>query len=637
MTVSRLRIRILSLCLLSTVGCDRAKTDNPNELPVEGSLSVIVTDDFEHQISEKRYFVQPSQGDAIQLQFKGTPPADLKPGARIQFFGSRQNRAFVTLPPMDPPLPPPSMVQIERTLVLLTKYVGVTTPSYSASQVSDVVFNGAASVNAFYSEDSYGKINLVGSVKNWIDIPAHHDCDTYLDRTNAISAAHAAYPDIDFTKIDRLILVDTFRCPGFAGVSSIGKDAVPTPNGPAFFSTSFVHSNYGLDARIIAHELGHGFGLEHANSFMCDQTSFSGTCQVHPYADVYSVMGASYLAQNNLLHKQQLGWVSPDQVKSITESGTFVLEPIETPANGLKGLELPFGMGERHLTVQFRQPIGVDRNITTPSDVFEGASIHLDNQDQTTWLIDATTPPASSFSSVLPVGGRLLVPYSGWSIEVLSMVPNQSLTVRVSTVPGITMQVTTPEEGSELSGITPFAIEASAPTGIPWVEFYVDNFWLGSSWSAPYQVNVNTLHLSNGPHNFHAIAYGNNIPQKRVDVVANVLNPDSEPPQVSLVNPLDHSSQLSLYTIEAAASDNVGIFHVDLMGTWRSIANWETVQTLDFIPRYDSPYEWFGGNWEDDGSFDPGEYSVWARAFDFAGNSTDSVPITFTVGQMPSH
>ncbi len=70
-----------------------------------------------------------------------------------------------------------------------------------------------------------------------------------------------------------------------------------------------------------------------------------------------------------------------------------------------------------------------------------------------------------------------------------------------------TVSITSPADGSSVSGITNIAATASDNIGVTKVEFYVDGFLKGSDLSFPYTYAWNTRALSNGLHNVSAKAY----------------------------------------------------------------------------------------------------------------------------------
>lgn len=93
--------------------------------------------------------------------------------------------------------------------------------------------------------------------------------------------------------------------------------------------------------------------------------------------------------------------------------------------------------------------------------------------------------------------------------------------------------------------------------------------------------------------------------------------PDVTPPSVSLTAPGDGSLDAGTVTVSAAASDDVGVAGVQFFLNGQPMGVEDTT----------SPYS---ASW-DTTAFANGDYSLWARARDAAGNTTTSAAITVTV------
>lgn len=168
--------------------------------------------------------------------------------------------------------------------------------------VRTIVFD---QVDAFYRAMSYGKASLTGDVTPWLtafDVPVA--CNLPVVRAQGSAAALAA--GYDPAKYDRVIYVHPEQnCP-WSGVTQAAT----------------VYLNGAVTTYLVAHELGHSFGLGHANLTDCNRHG----CGALEYGDPYDTMGVGS-GDFNAKSKYDLGWLT--NVTRPAKNGTYVLAPIE--------------------------------------------------------------------------------------------------------------------------------------------------------------------------------------------------------------------------------------------------------------------------------------------------------------------
>jgi hypothetical protein len=170
------------------------------------------------------------------------------------------------------------------------------------------------------------------------------------------------------------------------------------------------------------------------------------------------------------------------------------------------------------------------------------------------------------------------------------------------------------------SGTISLAANASDNVAVTLVEFYIDSVFKASSNTAPYVVSIDSNTLSNGSHSLQARAYdaaGNVGASTALSFSVNNTTADTTAPTVSA----SQSGTSGVITLGATASDNVGVsqveFYVDnaLKGSDTS-----------------SPYSITLNST----TLSNGTHTLTAKAFDAAGNSKLSSPLTFSVNNVTS-
>jgi hypothetical protein len=215
----------------------------------------------------------------------------------------------------------------------------------------------------FYERSSYGQMRLRPQVTGWLNaFPARPRCadwtsrdTTRLDTFVAPARAAAITAGFNVASYDRVVysIVGSdciFR--GIAWNRSIVVTEAPTP-------------------ALLAHELGHTFGLPHAGASAC------ATCPVDESGDPFSPMGEGF-TDFSAYEKRQLGWL-PEPLR-VSKPGTYRLAPAGLKSNLPRALVLPTSEG--NYWFELRQGRGIMVRLVVPEAAappFAAPSVLLTN------------------------------------------------------------------------------------------------------------------------------------------------------------------------------------------------------------------------------------------------------------------
>lgn len=400
----------------------------PERVEREGRVNVLVEDYFDGSAAQTVYRLETDDGENLALDFGGSPPGrSLRTGERIRVAGvsdgeklvvERAERLSSAQPLEANQLTSSWTTGAKKILLIRFNWQNDTSQPYTDATSNNVMFGAAGSVAAFYKEGSYSLTTHSGAITPWLTVNINKPttCDPFTGSSKADALAKSA--GYDPATYDFYVYVFPNLPCGWAGLASVG--------GPGAWI------NQALSTYVVAHELGHNYGLLHAHSRDCGSTpvAVAGPCSESEYGDPFDTMGNAN-RQFNAFSKYQLGWLpgAGDVATRSSGSGTYTLSPLEA-SSGLRAVQVITGGASGTYWIEFRQASsGFDAGL--PVNVTTGALIHVGpSLDWGTDLLDMTTGTSTFGDAALDVGKTFVDSAGGVSIKTLSQ-SGATVTVQV--------------------------------------------------------------------------------------------------------------------------------------------------------------------------------------------------------------
>ncbi len=413
----------------------------------EGELLVVVIDDFDNNRAEIEYFISNNEG-IRELSFENPP--SVVSGTLITVVGTVQRardgdekiqvKSYTLLGDGAPRGGPvnPNLGQQRAAVVLLNFDNNPTQPitvEEARRTVFDETYSGSIASNV--REYSYNRAWLTGDVFGWYTTAFTCGLNTLTSEAVRLGDAH-----INFQNYNRLIIVFPSAACGYSGVGYVGIISVDTAEGRIRMSSNALNGVREIDDGTGIHELGHNFELMHANDWECGSASIGAGCSTVEYGNLFDVMGTSAARGHySAAHKEKIGWFEPSNVLRVTNPGTYVLEPIETPGSGLKSLKIP--TTSNYYYVEYKRRIGMDAQaISSTSTAYDGAMININRTagSADTQLLDLSPngvagQSADSSDVVLKRGQRFVLDGACKAITTVDFT-DTSLTVNIENIEG---------------------------------------------------------------------------------------------------------------------------------------------------------------------------------------------------------
>lgn len=299
---------------------------------------------------------------------------------------------------------------------ILCRFADVASEPENSAWFQGMYANVAGGLDHYWRELSYGAVDVVGSTAaGWFTLP--HDRAYYVpppvppatsssaNLTNLFTdCTAAADATVDFSNggggvegINMMFNAD-LDCCAWGGTRFATLDGVTR----VWRVTWEPPWGWG-DSAVIAHEMGHGFGLPHSNNSDLDSSPYDSPWDVMSAAQGFAVVDGTYGRRGKhtiAYHKDLLGWIPTEEIFEPPGPGVYSttldhLAAAET--DELRMVRLPQYTAGHDWVIEARERQG-EYDAALPGDAVLIFDTYA-GRSEPAWLFDSDEPPANYSSN----------------------------------------------------------------------------------------------------------------------------------------------------------------------------------------------------------------------------------------------
>jgi M6 family metalloprotease-like protein len=328
----------------------------------------------------------------------------------------------------------PAITGAQPWVTLLCKFSDVAAEPNNLAYFGTMLSNQTGRLDHYWREVSYNKVNVAGSVAHgWFTLP--HPRTFYIpDGGSANLAAlftdctHVADATVNFSTFVGINTMYNGNLDGFAWGG--GHYATLDGVSKVWYTTWEPPWGYANEAPL-AHEMGHGFGLPHANNSDGDSDPYDNPWDVMSDAWDNAVDDATFGAQPkhiNTWSRDELGWIDAARKLTLSTNGAYnniVLDRaslIGSTHTQMIVVTLPAPAPASHYyTIETRKRSGYyEANLAGDAVIIHEVNTQ---RNEPAWSVDATSPPADTANdpgSMFAVGESWTEPGNAFKVSVAS-------------------------------------------------------------------------------------------------------------------------------------------------------------------------------------------------------------------------